>query len=362
MFQQHGHAIGLALSAALLIWSLPAGASAQPAIEPPSAAEIAPILAQAKAPSVSIAWIVDGRIVARAYGEQSPGVPATPASLYNIASMTKPLTAEVILRLAARQRLSLDEPMSPTWIDPDLAGDPRAKLLTPRLALSHRTGLPNWRAKTGLAFERAPGQAYGYSGEGYVYVAHFAEARTGEPLDRLAAELVFTPLGMHDTSYVGQPWFSGRIAAPTDADGKPLAPHIAAHAVAADLVYSTPSDYARFMLAVTRDDALTPGLAAERLQPASDTRAEWCPKAAPPCPDSLGFGLGWEVARFGPRTYLMHTGRDEGVFTLGYIRPDTLSGLVIFTNSDNGGAMMLPLLERFGADAEFLAYLKARAG
>jgi hypothetical protein len=116
------------------------------------------------------------------------------------------------------------------------------------------------------------------------------------------------------------------------------------------------------MISVMRNDGLTADLAAQRVGLETDAKAEWCPQASPPCPDRLGFGLGWEVAEFGPRTYLMHTGRDEGVFTLGYIRPDTLSGMVIFTNSENGGGIMLPLMERFGADPEFVAYLKARAG
>lgn len=109
--------------------------------------------------SASIAVIKDRRIVlTTSYGLQSPGVPATITTLYNIASLTKPLTAEVVLRLASKGEISLDEPMYPFWIDPDLTKDDRNQRLTPRLALSHRTGLPNWRdPKTGLTFEREPG-------------------------------------------------------------------------------------------------------------------------------------------------------------------------------------------------------------
>ena len=88
-------------------------------------------------------------MLAEAYGEAAPGMPASNATLYNIASMSKPISAEVILRLAAVNKLSLDEPMHAYWVDPDLAADPRAKLLTTRMALDHQTGFANWRRETG---------------------------------------------------------------------------------------------------------------------------------------------------------------------------------------------------------------------
>ena len=134
--------------------------------------------------SVSFAKIEHGKtVLAEAYGEAGPGVPASNTTVYNIASMSKPISAEVILRLASAGRLSLDEPMFPYWVDPDLAADPRAKLLTARMALDHQTGFPNWRRETGgkLAFLHDPGAGFHYSGEGYQYVARFAEKKTGRP-------------------------------------------------------------------------------------------------------------------------------------------------------------------------------------
>ena len=80
---------------------------------------------------------------------EAKGVPATTRTLYNVASLSKPIFAETIHRLAAAGRLSLDEPMSAYWVDPDVANDPRHERLTPRIALSHRTGFKNWRYQTG---------------------------------------------------------------------------------------------------------------------------------------------------------------------------------------------------------------------
>jgi CubicO group peptidase (beta-lactamase class C family) len=323
------------------------------------------LLADNGIPSVSIAHIEDGRIAfAAAYGSQSAGVPATTRTLYNIASMTKPISAEVVLRLASQGRLSLDEPMYLSWTDPDIANDERRKLLTPRRALSHQTGFPNWRRETGgvLTFKHTPGEGYGYSGEGYEYVARFAEKKTATGFETLAQEFVMEPTGMI-AAYTGRSWFEGRIAVPTDGQGKALEPTIARTWVASDLLYTTPGDYARFMLSVMRGKGLTTALAKERSRIQVSRKAQECPPGkVQRCPDDVGFGLGWEVFKFGDATYLMHTGKDDGVFTLGYINLSEQTATIIFTNSDNGAKVVLPILDRVGKDRVFVDYLRQQAG
>src|SRR5688572_2930097 len=187
-------------------------------------AEVPALLGKYRIASVSLALIVEGRVVLeRGYGEQSAGVSATPATLFNLASLTKPVTAEVLLRLIAARQLSLDEPMSSHWVDPDVASDARHEQLTLRIAMSHQTGLPNWRGHSPdgkLAFAFAPGSAYGYSGEGYDYAARFAERKLGRNFEALAQEQVFTPLRMTSTSFSSREWLQGRLAVPFDTDGR----------------------------------------------------------------------------------------------------------------------------------------------
>ncbi len=173
---------------------------------------VPPLLKQEKVPSVSIAHIHNGEIdLLVAYGMQAPGVPATVDTLYNAASLTKPLAAEVYLRFASEADLSLDAPMADVWIDPDLADDARATRLTPRLALSHRTGFPNWRYQTGgvLKFESDPGERFGYSGEGFEYLHTYLDGVSGKPLNALAQTLVLDPAKMSST-YFGWPGRSAR--------------------------------------------------------------------------------------------------------------------------------------------------------
>ena len=324
------------------------------------------LLAETKVASVSVAIVEDGHaLIVGAWGEQSPGVHATPASLYNLASMSKPIAAEVALRLVAKGTLSLDASMAPRYADPDVVEDPRHLRLTPRLALSHRTGFPNWRRETGgrLAFVRDPGTAFGYSGEGFEYLARFIEKATHTPFDRLERDLVFRPAGMRESASTRQPWFEGRIAVPHDGQGHALEPSFADRWMASDLVYSTAGDYARFLAALMRRDAVGDALATERMRIHTDRRADLCVSArVTHCPDEVGIGLGWETYRFGKAHVLMHTGKDEGVFTLGAFSPERRRGVVILTNGDNGARMVLPILDAIGADRDFTDFLRDLAG
>ena len=327
--------------------------------------DIPRLLADNSVPSVSLVHIEAGKVVfTGAYGEQASGVVATTKTLYNIASLSKPISAEVILRLASQGKLTLDEPMYLYWTDPDIANDERRKLLTPRLALSHQTGFPNWRRQTGhvLTFKHAPGETYGYSGEGYEYVARFAQQKMATDFETLAQNLVLDPLGMTDTAYTRRPWFDGRIALPADAEGKTLEPEITEKWVASDLVYTTPSDYAKLVLSVMRGRDLAPAISKERSRiQIAETSALCSSRKAEGCPDAAGFGLGWEVFSIANETYLTHDGSDDGVATFVYINLARKTGTVIFTNGSNGRKIMLPILDLLGENRAFVECLRRNA-
>lgn len=348
--------------AVALAIGLAAPAHAQPA---GLGEEVERILAETRVPSISVARIEQGRIAwTAAWGAQREGVPATPDTLYNVASLTKPISAETVLRAASAGRLSIDEAMADHWVDPDIAGDPRIRRLTARLSLTHRTGFPNWRFQTDdrLVFQRDPGGDVGYSGEGFEYMARYAERRTGTPFEQLAQTLVLGPAGMTRTAYTRRDWFDGRIAAPADAEGAWLEPVIRDRFMASDDLHTTPADYARFLIGVAQGEGLTPALAAERNRIQVSTRDSACtPARAGACPDEMGWGLGWDVAVFGDRRVLWHTGADRGEFTFAYIVPETGEGAVALTNSAVGHRAMLPLFERIGMEPRFLAWLQALA-
>lgn len=320
------------------------------------------LLSSLKIASLSVAIVENGEIAeAHAWGQASPSQPATIETLYNVASLTKPVSAEVAMRLAAQGRISLDEPMSAYWVDPDVANDPRSTRLTPRLVMSHRSGLPNWRPAGGgkLSFINEPGETFGYSGEGFEWLARFIEAKTGEPFEDLAQALVFEPSAMRDTAYSRRTWFEGRLAVPYDADLEVLAPQVADHFFASDDLISTPRDYARFVVGMLQKQGVTPDLYLDREKLQTVRRTQTCLGDEPDCAAEDGFGLGWETFLIGGRRFLVHTGMEDGTFTFVYLEPETGAGLVLFTNSTNGWKAVLPILELTGADTGFIAHLQS---
>jgi CubicO group peptidase (beta-lactamase class C family) len=322
-------------------------------------------LKQFDVPSVAIAYIRNGKIDWTAiYGEQSPGIPANAKTLYNVASLTKPISAEVILRLASKGIISLDEPIAPYWIDPDVKDNPWNALLTPRLCLSHQTGFTNWRYQTNnvLTFQWQPGTRTGYSGEGYNYVARFAEKKTKQPFETLAQTYVFDPIGMHDTSYVTRDWYQGRLALGHTAKGEVDSKTPSAF-VAADLLRTTIHDYATFLVGIMHDDGLTKQVAAQRLvltrdQVTPEQKAKFCPltkSASANCELTAGMGLGWQVLDIDGEKIVDHSGADPGAHSLVFYLPERQIGVVIFTNGENGPKVIHEIVNVLYPNQVFLA-------
>ena len=331
-------------------------------------AQVPALLKEHRIPSVSIALITGGQVaLKRSYGEQAAGVRATPATLYNLASVTKPVTAEILLRLVSAGQLLLDEPMSSYWVDPDIASDARHRQLTLRIALSHQTGLPNWRGHSPdgkLAFAFSPGAAYGYSGEGYTYAARYAERRLGRTFEELAQEQVFAPLRMTSTSFSSREWMQGRLAVPFDADGRWGEPQVemAGQWNAANNLITTAGDYARFVASVMKGEGLTPQLAIERFRPVRGPQPEWTCDAVPltVCPQTLKVVLGWRRLEFADGPVFMHTGSNDrpgGERTLAYFDQRRKYGVVILTSGAEGGRLyreIAPIIDQGSAVSAYL--------
>jgi CubicO group peptidase (beta-lactamase class C family) len=323
--------------------------------------QVPAVLKRTGVPSLSLVILRKGKpVLTRAWGEQSPGVPATTRTLYNTASLAKPIAATVFLTMISKGKLGLDDRMADAWADPDIVDDPRTKLLTPRLSMSHQTGFPNWRDGK-LAFKFDPGTNYGYSGEGIEYLVAYAQKKTGKRFDVLARDYVLKPLGMTSTAHTEQPWFKGRIAQPF-ADGKYIQPSFQKEPLGSDDVYTTPSDYARLLQVAMSGKGLTPSLLAEQRRIQTGDKGTQCPPAIKAtCPERSGFGLGWQLFEFGSKTVLMHTGNDAGEFTFAYAIPSTGEAVVVMTNASNGPQAVIPLIDALGVDTQFSVYLKGLA-
>lgn len=347
---------------------LAACASARAPVPPEALASAAPgWLARHDISSVSIAYIADGRVAwAAAFGERAPGAAATPDTLYNVASLAKPVSAEAMLRLASAGRLALDAPMSAHWVDPDLAGAPELDALTLRVALRHQTGFANWRDGV-LRFQGPPGQGFTYSGEGFEYARRYAQNALGEPFEQVVQRLVLDPLDMRSTAFTRRDWFEGRIATPHDGDGAPLAPRILSQMNAADDLYTTAHDYARFMLAVMNGEGVSPEIARARYAYAAELRDGGCGEGEgllplEVCPLGVGMGMGWMVFRYEGETVISHTGSDDGEQTIAFFVPERGIGVVILTNSAHGRRIFPDIVRTLYPNGDYLALLEMQAG
>jgi CubicO group peptidase (beta-lactamase class C family) len=292
-------------------------------------------MAEAHVPTVGVALIKNGRLEeATVYGELRKGVPAPANTLFEVASLTKPIVAMTTLRLVDSGRWKLDEPLARYWIDPDVKDDPRHEKLTTRIVMSHQTGFPNWRtdAKSGkLAFDFEPGTKYRYSGEGFEYLRRAMERKFGKPLEQIAGTSLLRPLGMSDTRFFWDETVDeSRFAVPHDKDGNPIHIHKTKSALASDRLLTTLEEYGKFGVDVLHGAGLSRKLFAEMVKPqVTIPREKGHPSA---------FGLGWELLQDlrGGEYALVHSGHDPGIHTLIILLPKTRQGLVILTNGENG--------------------------
>lgn len=347
---------------------MPASATLSPSQLPEALDEQAPAwLKTHDVPSVAIAFISkQEENWLRVFGEQSPGVPATEDTLYNVASLTKPIVAETILRLVSAGTMQLDEPLSEYWIDPDVAENDWHKLLTPEIALRHRTGFTNWRYQTDdvLTFQWQPDTETGYSGEGFQYLVRAVEQKFDRDFLEIVKEQVFDPAGMQNTAFTPQTWFEERIAMVQGKDGTRKLPDTSEALSAADNLYTTIGDYAQFIAGAMNAVGLSNEIAESRQIVLHNEVDEACPPGIIDpslCPVQAGWGLGWQVFDNDEDLVLVHTGKDWGERTIALFAPEQQFGLVILTSGANGMSVISEAMKLLYDNPELNAQIAARA-
>lgn len=167
-------------------------------------------------PGIGIAVVEQGEPVwSRGFGVAHAGLgtPITDDTLFEVASLSKPVFAYLALLLVDRGELSLDRPLV-EYLRPDYLGHGSwVDAITARDVLRHSTGLPDWRkdpAHEALVPAVAPGTRIDYSGEAFFWLQRVVETITGESLDESMQRLLFGPAGMGDSSYAWSPGMAAR--------------------------------------------------------------------------------------------------------------------------------------------------------
>jgi len=316
-------------------------------------------LQETNVPATGIGIIENGKLkYAKVFGElrkggpTQPSSPAPPNTIFQVASLTKPVVEILTLQLVTSGKWNLDEPLANYWVDPDVQNDPRHRKLTTRHVLTHQSGFPNWRslnAANKLEFMAEPGTKVNYSGEGLEYLRRALEKKFNEPLERLAHKHLFQPYGMKDTRFFWDASMDeSRFAVAHDKEGKPYQIHKNGRANAADLLLTTVADYGRFAVNVLEGKGLSKSVFQEMVRP----------QVPYPGGKNLFFGLGWMIMpELSNGDYaLIHTGSDPGVSTVVILFPKSRRGLIVFTNGDNGTQIWTRILaEAFDVGKEMLA-------
>ena len=304
---------------------------------------------EATVPGAAIAIVKDAKIAwHQGFGvkDAESNAPVTDDTMFEAASMSKPVFAYVVMKLSERGVINLDTPLTKYTSERFLEGDARLDLITARHVLSHTSGFQNWRSdREPLEIHFAPGEKYLYSGEGYNYLQTVVTRLLGQPFETYMKARLFVPLGMASSGYVWNDEYARHMARPHDTSGKPLdnkksTPTGVARYGSAGALLTTPADYATFLINVidprpADEYHLSRDGIAEMLRPHVKLEGGQFPAS---------WALGWQIFHNKERDFLYHGGDNEGFHCGAVASVEGRSGFVVMTNGENGTALLRNLI------------------
>lgn len=314
-------------------------------------AAIPAIMREANTPGLAIVLIRDSEIAwHKGYGVQVANSTdrVGEQTIFEAGSMSKPLFAFVALRLVDAGKLELDRPLDSYLASPYLPDQPAAAQITARMVLLHTSGLPDNRPhdrEGALRLQFAPGSGFLYSGEGFRLLQSVVERIVGEDLAAYTDREIMRPLGMLRSSYRWRDAFSDQLAAGHNASGEPRTDRNIYHrADAANSLYTTAADYARFLIELLGSSRLAPPLR-DDLREAMIT-VQWRGHR-----NKSIRSLGWRIDPISG--YVHHSGAShEGFRCFSRFHPERGAGLVIMTNSASGQNVREPILRLIAGEAD----------
>lgn len=337
--------------------------------------KLADQMAKYKVPGVSVAVINNGKLEwAKGYGVAEVGgtAPISADTLFQAASISKPVAALAALALVEQGKLSLDEDVNAkltSWQVPENDFTKEQKVTLRRL-LSHNAGL-TVHGFLGYANELAvptvaqilngqkpansapvrvdilPGSKWRYSGGGYTVMQQLLSDVTGKPFPQLLRELVLDKIGMKHSGYE-QPLPEARASQAAIGHRTTGAMvkgkwHTYPEMAAAGL-WTTPSDLARFAIELQQayagksNKVISQAMVKQLLTKQAGT-----------------YGLGLGVAGDGKTLNFSHGGSNEGFKCMLVAFAETGQGAVVMTNGDAGSRLGDELLRAIAKEYGWVA-------
>lgn len=323
------------------------------------------LMDKAQVPGLALGLVQGGRIVlmtGRGFADVASKRPMTPQTVMSAASLTKPTFATAVMQLAQEGRIALDQPLGEQLPDgiaeyrqfAELAGDERWKRITPRMLLTHSSGLPNWRAfvegkKLGIHFD--PGSRFVYSGEGIQLLQLLVELKTKESVEQLLKFRVFEPYGFTNSSLAWQPANATLAATHYRVDGTALAHPHRMRAVAAASMDTTLHDMTHLAAGLLRDWKDGKPAVRRMFEP---QLAIVSPQEFPshlPGETKVNESIqlksahGWVSYQSPYGQALFKEGNDEGTNNFVLLFPQSDTAIVMLSNSSRGDRMFFPAVE-----------------
>lgn len=296
-------------------------------------------------PGVSLALIKDGRLVYyKTYGVRNTftGGKVDENTLFEAASITKPVFAFAVQRLSERGIIDLDKPLYLYLPYADIGHDERYKLMTARHVLTHRTGFPNWRSmnndnKLNLMF--TPGTDYNYSGEGFEYLKMVVEKITGKKVEQVLQEEVISPIGLYHTFFSRNDSLK-QMVANGHFDMLPTYDELPASPGMAYSMHTEARIFTKFMLYLLEQKGLNEQTYQTMFQKHSDYKYD-PGEEKPKIPTYMGMSLEVRETPFGKS---FGHGGNNGDFKCRFeIYKDLKMGYAVFTNSNTSDALLKAL-------------------
>ena len=328
-------------------------------------------------PGLGIAVIKDAQILwSRGFGIKSALTqePVSEDTVFEAASLSKPAFAYVVLKLCEQGKIALDTPLVEHLDKSLITNDPRLKLITFRMILSHTSGLPHGRPPgTPITLRFTPGQQFAYSATGFQYAQNAIQNLLNQSLAEFMKSRLLDPFGLHNSSFGWLEKYETQAAKGHDKDGKPglsgngkylqSTPEEKAQSerdfpewrypTASAGLYTTASDYAKFMIEIvqpSKNDSfhLSEVKTSEMLEPQVKVT------------DAISWALGWGIERTDFGDAFWHWG-DWGVFrNFAIAFRKQRSGVVVLTNSFNGPKVYREIVPRaIGGNHPAFAWVNA---
>jgi CubicO group peptidase (beta-lactamase class C family) len=323
------------------------------------------LMKQLRVPGVSVALVRGGKLAwAQGFGVRSVlgKEPVTADTPFESASLSMPPFAYAALKLCEQGQLDLDKPLwdyLPDYFLP--ADDPASKKITARMILAHTSGLRARPEDKKIRLASAPGAQWSFAVLGFGYLQKIVEKVAGETLEAVMQKNVLRPLGMRASSYEWGDSYERAAASGHDEDGgraagknyyekfrafseeqkarvRTLQPEDAAPSAAYSLT-STPTDYARFLVAVAQPQPKGATYLAESL------RAEMF-KPQAKVTESVSWGLEWGLERTARGEAFWHWGNAKVLQHFAAGLEDGGAGAVVMTNGANGFQLCKALFPR----------------